>query len=375
MKIIFDKKKMLDKLTPAMSAASNKNTFSTIEGVLIEADTDTYFRISTFDMEKGVRAEIDGQVLERGSYIINAQKLYQIIKVMPSERITLTVDEKLNATITCGTASFSLHALNGSEFPSFPEMNSIEKIVIKQSTLKNIINKTSFAIAADDHRPMLCGGFFKIENKTITTIACDSYTFAKYEVDCDSDAQISFIVPGRSLSELQKILSDSDDTAEISLSRKHIVVNLNNLMFFSRLIDSEYIDYMKIIPTRYETEVEINKHDFIESLERASLVSEDKAISGMKSFVKCSFEDNLLKLSSTSVNGKVYEEIACEINGQPIAIGFNCRYLLETLRTASTDKVKLKLISPLMSMTVFPSDEEADENNRFIYLVLPVRME
>lgn len=375
MKIIFDKKKMLDKLTPAMSAASNKNTFSSIEGVLIEADTDTYFRISTFDMEKGVRAEIDGQVLEKGSYIINAQKLYQIIRVMPGDRITLEVDEKLNASITCGTTSFSLHALNGNDFPAFPEMSSIETINVSQSTLKAIINKTSFAIAADDHRPMLCGGFFKILDNKITAIACDSYTFAKYEVDCSSNAEISFIVPGRSLSELQKILSESDDMAQISISRKHIVVNLNNLMFFSRLIDSEYIDYAKIVPTRYETEVEINKQEFIESLERASLVSEDKAISGMKSFVKCSFADNLLKLSSTSVNGKVYEEIKCEMNGASIDIGFNCRYLLEALKTASTDKVKLKLISPLMSMTVLPSDEEADENNKFLYLVLPVRME
>lgn len=374
MKILFDKKKMLDKLTPAMGAVSSKNTFSATEGVLIDAGTDTYFRIYTSDMEKGVRAEVDAQVIRQGKYIINAQRFFQIIKLMPGERISLEVDDALNATIQSEASSFSLHALKGEDFPAFPEMSAIQKITVKQSMLKNIINRTSFAIAADDQRPMLCGAFFRIHDHSVTAVACDSFTLAKYEIGVDSDADASFIVPGKALAELQKMLSDGDEEILISLARKHVVFFLKDMMFFTRLIDSEYIDYMRIIPTECATEVEIDRADMLSSLERASLVSEDKSVSGITSFVKCTFEGETLKVSSTSVNGKVYEEIPCEKKGADLVIGFNCRYLVNTLRVIPTERVKLKLISSLMSMTVTPADAEADEKNRFLYMVLPVRM-
>lgn len=374
MKILFDKKKMIETLTPAMGAVSNKNTFSATEGVLIDASSDTFFRIYTSDMEKGVRAEMDAQVLQQGKYIINAQRFFQIIKLMPGDRISLEVDNTLNATIKSGSSSFSLHALKGEDFPVFPEMSSLHKITVKQAMLKNIINRISFAIATDDQRPMLCGAYFKIHDGSITAVACDSFTLAKYEVGVESDVNASFIVPGKALAELQKMLSDGDEDILISLARKHVVFFLKDLMFFTRLIDSEYIDYMRIIPTECATEVEIDRADMLSSLERASLVSEDKSVSGISSFVKCTFEGESLKVTSTSVNSKIYEEIPCEKRGNDLIIGFNCRYLVNTLRVIPTDRVKLKLISPLMSMTITPSDAENDEKNRFLYMVLPVRM-
>ena len=258
-----------------------------------------------------------------------------------------------------------------------PELSGINNFCLESGILKGLINKTSHSIAVQDLRPMLCGGYFEIDNDRITVVACDSYTLAKCEViskinQSEENLSLSFIVPGKSLNELQKLLPDGEDVVSISLARKHIIFNIGEIIFFSRLIDSDYIDYKRIIPKDQPINVVISRNEMIEGLERAALVSEDKSAGSVRSYVKCSFEDNLLKLSSTSINGNVYDEISCEHSGGKIEIGFNCRYLLESLRAATTEKVRIKLISPLMSMTIEP--ENFDENDNFLYMVLPVKM-
>ncbi len=380
MKIIFEKYPLIETLTPAMCAVSTKNTFSSIEGVLIETIDSNSCRLSTYDMEKGVCATLSAKVEAEGCYIINAHKLFQIVRMMPQDTITLKVTDKL-ATITSGKSSFSLHALSGSDFPTLPELSGINEngsFSIAERELKRIISRTAHAIAIQDQRPMLCGGYFELDGEKLTVVACDSYTLAKCEVsnivkDFDSkDTSLSFIVPGKSLNELQKMLSDSEDEVVVSLTRKHIIFKIKEITFFSRLIDSDYIDYKRIIPKEQPINVIIDRELFIDSLERAALVSEDKSAGSVRSYVKCSFGGNLLQISSTSINGKVYDEISCEHNGDEIEIGFNCKYLLENLRAATTEKVKIKLISPLMSMTIEP--DISIENEDFLYMVLPVKM-
>lgn len=377
MKIVFEKQALIEKLAPAMCAVSTKNTFTSIEGVLIETIDEGTCRLSTYDMEKGVCATVGARVLEAGSFIINGHRLFQIVRMMPQETVTIEVSDKLIATITSGKSSFSLHALQGRDFPTLPELSGINNFCLQSGILKRLVSQTAHSIAVQDQRPMLCGGYFEIDDNKITVVACDSYTLAKCEIVSqiqrpEENLSLSFIVPGKSLNELQKLLSDGEEAVSISLARKHIIFSIGDIVFFSRLIDSEYIDYKRIIPKDHPISVLISRTAFIESLERAALVSEDKSAGTGRSYVKCAFEDNLLKISSTSASGNVYDEIACEHEGENIEIGFNCRYLLDSLRAATTENVRLKMISPLMSMTIEP--DEFDEQDNFLYMVLPVKM-
>ena len=163
MKFTVSKSLFVNKLTPAMGTVSNKGTITAIEGVLIETLEDNKIRISTYDMTKGVRSTFEALSIEQeGKYIINAQRLYQTIRVMPEDEVTIEVNDKLNCTISSGKASFSMFAMRGEDFPNLPELMSDRGFEISSEKLRMIIGKVSHSIAEIDNRPMLCGAFFKI---------------------------------------------------------------------------------------------------------------------------------------------------------------------------------------------------------------------
>lgn len=376
MKIIFDRDELTAAVTPAMGCVSNKNTMASIEGILIETDGDRCI-LSAYDLEKGVRITVPAKVEEEGSYIINAGKLNQIIRSMPENNIEIEVDRRNITKISSGKSAFELHALKGEDFPNLPELSVEGGFNIKQGELRTLISQTLFAVAQNDQRPALNGAFFKIENNTITVVSCDSNRLAIKRRNCDidrstDDAALKFIIPGKTLGELVKIIDDGDEIITVRPSRKHVIFKIGELYFFSRLIDEEYIDYERFMPKNNKIFVKIYTGEFIRSLDRASLVTEDKNMGQTKSALRCSFEDCVLRLSSVSVSGSFSDELIIEKEGGNIEIGFNCRYLLETLRSCGADRVKLSLSTPLMSMIIEPAEENCEED--FTYLVLPVKM-
>ena len=377
MKIVFDKADLLNKLLPAMGTVSTKNTISAIEGVLIDAE-EGRVRLSTYDMNKGVRSFLsDATVEESGSYIINASRLLQYVKVMPATGIVLEVDSGLNAKLYSGKSSFSLFAFKGSEFPSLPELRSEKGFSINSGVLKKMIAKVIHSIAVQENRPMLCGAYFNIKGNRMEVVSCDSYTLSKCSVICDiasvgelATDQYSFIIPGHALNELIRMLPD-DESILVYLSRKHAIFKMDSMTFFTRMIDSEYIDYERIIPRDQTIRVRINRQRLLEGLERAGIVAEEK-IQGGRSHVKVVVSGDMLSLTSSSVNGKVYDEMKCEHEGEDIEIGFNCRYLINSVRAADSEEVYVTLKSPKQSITIEPVEKK--EESDFFYMVLPVRM-
>ncbi len=377
MKIVFDKADLLNKLLPAMGTVSTKNTISAIEGVLIDAEEGSV-RLSTYDMNKGVRSFLsDATVEESGSYIINASRLLQYVKVMPATGIVLEVDSGLNAKLYSGKSSFSLFAFKGSEFPSLPELRSEKGFSINSGVLKKMITKVIHSIAVQENRPMLCGAYFQIKGNRMEVVSCDSYTLSKCSVICDiasvgelATDQYSFIIPGHALNELIRMLPD-DESILVYLSRKHAIFKMDSMTFFTRMIDSEYIDYERIIPRDQTIRVRINRQRLLEGLERAGIVAEEK-IQGGRSHVKVVVSGDMLSLTSSSVNGKVYDEMKCEHEGEDIEIGFNCRYLINSVRAADSEEVYVTLKSPKQSITIEPVEKK--EESDFFYMVLPVRM-
>ena len=379
MKFTVLKSVLMDKLTPAMGTVSNKNTITSIEGVLIETLDDGNVRLSTYDMNKGIRAVFTPSEIEReGKFIVNAQRLYQTVKVLPEQEITIDINDKLSCTVSSGKASFSMFAMNSEEFPVLPELTTDQGFEIEGSVLRKMITKVSHSIAEQDIRPMLRGAYFSFNENNLEVVSCDSYTLSKCEISCDinyfgnSSHRQSLIIPGHALSEMTKLLNDGDEKIGVYLTKKHAVIDAGDIIFFTRTIDSEYIDYNRIIPKDNDIFVKVNRENLLDGLERANIVAEEKIQNSGKSYVKIKAEDQFLTLTSSSVNGKVYDEIDCEHEGRDLEIGFNCRYLINSIKVAEGEKILLSMKSPTQAITIEPL--EKDEKFSYFYMILPVRM-
>ena len=382
MKFTVSKSDFMRVLVPAMGTVSNKNTITAIEGVLIETLDNGKIQISTYDMNKGFRATIDPVEVERtGRYIINAQRLYQTVRVLPDDDITIEVNEKLNCEISCGKASFSMFALKGEDFPNLPDLVTDNGFTVSAEILRKMVSKVAHSIADQDKRPMLCGAFFKINEGGMEVVSCDSYRLSKCNIKCDiasitGDGGInySFIIPGHALGELNKVLSDGDDEGvQFYLSRKHAIVNKGDVIFFTRTIDSEYIDYNRMIPRDNGIVVTIDRERLLSGLERANIIAEEKVQGSGKSYVKLSVKDQQLSLASASVYGCVNDEMDCVHEGDDIEIGFNCRFLIDAVKVAEGENLFVKLKNPNQAITIEAVEE--DDEFSYCYVIVPVRMD
>lgn len=379
MKIIFNRQEICNAVAPLMCAVSGKSTLTAVEGILFEAKEDNTCVLTTFDLEKGVRIVINAEVEQPGCYIINAQKFVQTIRVMEGETVTLTVNEKLGAEIVSANSSHKMNALAGADFPEIPRLTSQNGFTLKQSVLKDMLSKVMYAMGVNDQRPVLNGCHIKIAGNTMYLVSCDSFKLAKCNVTTEigsfsaqGTSDFSFIIPSKTVNELYRMLdSDEETTVTVYTSRKNIVFDLDNMIFFSRLIDGDYIDYNRIIITTHRISLCVDRAVLIGALERAALVTEEKIAGSVRSHVKLTVSGDYLKISATSTAGSTYEELYVEHEGDDLVIAFNNRYLIDSLRACTADRIKLSMTSPLSSINIEPVDQDEDKE---LFLLLPVRM-
>lgn len=378
MKVNFKKDILLEALGVSMSCVSTKNTIAATEGILINCENDNAVLVS-YDLEKGIRTEIEADVIEPGSCVINAQSIISIIRVMPGATVTLEVGENLRAKVYSGKSEFEINALSARDYPTLPDISNTKGFTIKQGDIKGMISQSIFAVAQNDSRQTLNGLLIKIEGGRITTVGCDGFRIAIREKVCDLDGSsdpdmnASFIVPGRTMTEVLKLLEAPEEKVSLSVSLKQVIFRFSNknTVFFSRLIEGEYIDYEKIIPKNSSIFVDIDKASLEGAISRASLVTDESAGKN-KSAARCHFYNNKLEISSSSVNGTARDEIPTNHVGDEIEIGFNCRYLSDAIKATQCDMLHLSLSSPLISVIIEPHD--IDENDKSIYLVLPIKL-
>ena len=379
MKFVVSKSDLLKKLSPAMGSISTKNTVPAIEGVLIETLENGLIQISTYDMTKGFRATIVPVSIEReGRFIINAQRLYQTVRVLPDDDITFDIKDNLSCEIYSGRSAFTMVAQRGADFPNLPDLVTERGFTVGAENLRKMISKVVHSVANQDNRPMLCGAFFKIYNGGFEVVSCDSYRLSKCTLKCElgslaenGELNYSFIIPGHALGELIKVLADGqDEEVKLYLSRKHAIVTKGDVTFFSRLIDSEYIAYDRIIPKNNDIIVNVDRDRFLTGLERANIVAEEK--NSGRSYVKISVASHYLNLTSLSANGGVNDEMDCVHEGGDIEIGLNCRFLIDAVKVSEGENIIIKLLDNEHPITIEPS--EPDEEFNYVYMILPVKM-
>ena len=372
MKAVFDKQELLSAITPAAGIAQSKNTLAAVDGLLFECPPNPKFgefegdaanvcRISAFDLEKGLRTTVDCKIYEEGLFIINTAKTLQIVRALPDGEVTIEIDERGRVTITSGYSKFEITASPGEEFPTMPRFVGDSRVSIPQHQLRSLISETVFAVAQNDPRAAFNGALFRIENGWLTVVGCDGNRLAaaKCEVVSEEEGEkTEIIIPGKFLLDISKLLRDTEDEVEMIIGRKNIVFKIDGSYFFTRMLDTEYLAYERLLPTSYMTQAYVSRSDMLAAVERASIVSEDKLGGSGRVHVKLDFEGNEITMSSVSSGGSVYEKIPAAIDGAPVSIGFNCRYLLDAIRACPTEceRLRIRLNTPLMGVVIEPSE-------------------
>ena len=377
--VIFDKATLLNYLTPAMYTVSGKNTMPAIEGVHLACTGDDVCKLETFDLEKGIKTKFNCTVIEEGNCVINAQKLLQIVKTMPDGEIKVSVDKNYKTVIESGLSHFDIKALPGEDFPSIPEIIGEKGFVIPQHQFRKMVNKIFFAIGQNDSRPVFNGAYFQINDNVMTLVSCDSNRLAYCESSVDlenknkdgSSLNLKFIVPGKTLAEVLKMVKDTEDEMEIRLTRRYMLFNIGEFTVFSKTIDSDYINYERILPKDQKIVTVLKAEELRAALERSSLIVEDRLAGSIRSFVKFTIDEKL-SISTNSANGNVYDEIDIEKSeGGSIIIGFNCKFLLDAIRACEDGEIKMSYTNPLSGVLIEPVNKE---NGKYKYFVMPIRM-
>jgi DNA polymerase-3 subunit beta len=377
MKVIFDHDELDSAVTPLTGVTLKNNTIVALEGIQIKAEENGFCVLSGFDMEKGMRVTVSADVEEPGCYIINAVKLSQIIKTMPAGKIAIEVGARNITRIYSGKSEFQLQALDGEDFPNLPELDGDQGFGIKRADLTQLIKKSDFAVPDNDPRAELNGLYVEIEGNRIRMVSSDRNRIALVERVCELEnsgeaINTSFTIPAKTLPELTRLLGNSEGIVSIKLGRKHIIFTCDNTVFFTRVLDKEFIDYTRFIPTSFAINVKLNSERLLQSLERALLITENIQKGETKTPLRCNFTEDKLILTTSSSTGRFYDEIGIEKDGDDIEIGFNCRYLIEVIRACDPGELSVSLNSPLMSMVIEPL--LVDSDNRYLYLILPTRM-
>ena len=364
MKFTVNKSDITEAVGNIQRAVSTKTSIPALEGILLGAGEEG-LELCAYDLELGITTVIPAFVTEPGKAVLSAKIFSDIVRRTPAETITVTVDEKNMASLESGYSRFSIIGIPAQEFPELPKLTDSTQFSMASSVLKSMIRQTLFAIAESDAKPIHQGSLFNLENGVLDVVSVDGYRLAKRSEPMTFADELNFVVPGKTLSEILKLLKDTDDPVEISAGRRHILFKIDNYTVISSLLEGEFLNYKAAIPPDSQTEVILKTREAIDSVERVSLLITDR----LKSPVRCIFSDNQVKLNCTTSMGRASDQIDVEVTGQSVEIGFNNRYLLEALRNTECDEVKIQLGGSLSPMKVVPK-----EGDSFLFLVLPVRL-
>ena len=355
---------LVQAVTNVSRAVSGKSAVPALEGILLQAQEGKLF-IAGYDLNLGITTEIEANVIQEGGAVLGAKFFSDVVRRMPGEDITVACDDKQLTEITSASSHFTVLAISAKDYPELPTVPSTSSMKLDKQLLQNMINQTLFAVALGDAKPVHTGSLFDIAGGKMTVVSVDGYRLALRREDIQASRDFKFIVPGKTLGEVSRLIGSGDGEVNIRLGERHIVFEVDGYSVISRLLEGEFLDYNASIPKNHSLEVVVGVRPLIESVERAALLISER----MKSPLKVKFDHDVIAISCETSMGKVYDEVACSSVGNEVVIGFNHKYLLDALRNSGCDEVKLQLNGPLSPVKVVPKEGE-----QFLFLVLPVRI-
>ena len=366
MKFSCEKALLQAAISTTSRAVSPKSSIPALEGILLEAGSD--LRLTGYNLETGIRTIVPADIREEGTLVLGARLFGEIVRKLPDDIVTFQ-SENYMVNIKCGMSEFNILGTDPEEFPELPTVEYQNSLILPQSRLKAMISQTLFAVSDNESRPIHTGSLFGVDSEGLTIVSVDGYRLAlRHEsIDKKEGAEtFSFVVPGAALSEVEKICSDVDEPASVTQGARHVMFKVGDTMLVSRRLEGEFLAYRQAIPRNNTIHVEGDTRALLSSIDRVSLIISDK----LKSPLRCVFDSNLLKISTKTAIGDAYDECPLSGDGGGLEIGFNNKYLMDALKAAPADKVRLELTTGVSPCVILPT--EGEEN--FLYMVLPVRL-
>ena len=364
MKFECEKSLLASAIEGVSRAITNRSAIPVLEGIYLKAEGFN-LTLTGYDMEMGITTTIECNVLVPGETVLEAKLLLSMVSRMPAGDVRIELTDEGQAIISGGVAEFEIPALNASDYPSLPVTGADNTMTIPTSMMRELIEKTIYAVSQDDKKPAHTGELFVIEPGSLTIVALDGYRLAIIQRDVECSRDIRIIIPAKTLQELLKIMGGPDDDIKIDANRRYVVFTTNGYTIMSRLIEGEFLNYKQVIPEGSRSRVVVDCKQFIDTIERASLIITER----LKNPLRITFAPDKITVRCQTTLGRVMDEFPPEkMEGDTVEIGFNNRYMLEALRNARSERVLLEINGPLSPVKVLP-----EEGKDFIYLVLPVR--
>lgn len=366
-----DKKTVLDAMSPCLCAVASKSANMALACFYLKTEKEEgKVSITTFDTTKGVKTGFEAEILEEGAILLDAVKTSSMIRSLPDGEITIASDANFVTTISAGNTKFEILGMSSDVFPAMPLLAGDKKFVINQGVLKKMLQQVIFACAVIDQRPILTGVLFESHGEKLRLCGCDGYRIAIRDEECIKGLtmDVKFVVPAKTLQELIRLLSDEESEVRVELARRHIIFAFEDFYFFSRYVDGDYIDYSKSLPRDFKTRVTVDLYHLISCFERCALLIDERA----KSPIRLTILPDALQIKCMTANGKIDEEIPCQVEGEEMLVGFNNKFLLDALRGAAgstQDQVVLELTSPFSGMAI-----TSPETDAFYYMVVPLKL-
>ena len=363
MKLVCSKSNLLAGVQIVSKAVPNKTTMSILECILIDA-LNGEIKLTANDMELGIETIIEGDIVEKGMIALDAKIFLEIVRKLPDSDITIETDSNYKTTITCEKAKFNIIGKSGEDFSYLPSIEREDSIIVSQFTLKEVVRQTIFSIADNDNNKLMTGELFDINGSELKVVSLDGHRISIRKIDLkDSYEPKKVVVPGKTLSEVSKILpGDTDKDVSIFFTPKHIVFEFDNTTVVSRLIEGEYFKIDQMLSSDYETKVRINKKEFLNCIDRATLLIKE----GDKKPIIINITDGSMELKMNSIVGSMNEDIDIEKSGKDMMIGFNPKFLIDALRVIDDEEIDIYLVNPKAPCFIKQAEE------KYIYLILPV---
>ena len=357
--------KLIEALQIATKALTTRTTNQILEGVLIETDMDQLM-LTCSDERITIVTRIPAEISDPGRGVVPGKLFSEIVRRLPDATVDIRMDNRFVFTIRSASTRMNISGQDADLFPRLPKMDDEREIALPQDMLRDMIQKTEFAIAQDDMREVLTGCLLEIGGGDVTMVALDGYRLALRRAKCsDVLERFSAIIPGRAVGDIGKLLSDDEEAfAQLSFGGNKLHIKLENTEIYVILIEGEYVQYRQILPKSFATRVEVELDPFRRCIDRAALIARE----GSNNLIMLRIEGGSMVIEAHSQIGDVREELPTRQEGADLSIAFNVKYLTDVVRFIDGDSIELNLnnaVSPCIVTPVGDSD--------YVHLILPVR--
>ena len=365
MKFSCEKALLSSAVSITSRAVAAKSSIPAMEGILIEAGNT--LRLTGYNLETGIQATVPAEITEGGSLVLSARLFGEIVRKMPDDVVVFT-SQGYTVNIKCGLSEFNILGTDPEEFPELPAVDQQNSLTIGQPVLRSMIGQTLFAVSDNESRPVHTGSLFEVEGDGLTVVSVDGYRLAlrheTVEEKKGADA-FSFVVPGSALGEVEKICS-GEERVTITQGARHILFQTGDTVLVCRRLEGDFLAYRNAIPRNNSIKVEVETRALLSSIDRVSLIISEK----LKSPLRCVFGDGMVDITTRTAIGDAADQCVINGDGGGLEIGFNNKYLMDALKAAPADRLRMEFTSGVAPCVILPA--EGEEN--FVYMVLPVRL-